>query len=381
MGHAYDVLGTLWRVKRFLNFGDKLEYLDLANNIYNAYQVGSFIYSKMPKKKNKMEQKIEEKAAKIVANKVYRRKREPLTYNREIERLNKVYNKMRTFKSDFYNGKKKFKQFNYRGKPKFMRLKRIRPTGGRLHFAANKTRPVYTTITHRELISVIGGSGKYQVFTNYVNPGMYDTYPWLANVSQAWDEYRILYMQIQYVPAAGQLTNGDVFLAFHYNSSELNTIYSNNESTIASYPGAVQGRVTERLTLNFLPRETQWSRKGWYYIRSGPINGSNVDYTSYDPALLYVATDADENVDLGRVYINYKIKFKAANPVVIPLSSDGNSSLVSSSTFNTNKENPMSQLTEFSANTPVQYKTEDNGVTVNRIQFFNGYTGDRKSVV
>lgn len=253
---------------------------------------------------------------------------------------------------------------NYRGLP------RLRQFQGRLdRNDAKYTKSVWTTIKHRELISTIGGIGEYQSYTNSVNPGMFDTFPWLANVGQAFDEYKVISMRISYVPDAGSTVSGTMFMAFNYDPDDTSSIYFNSEETLASYPGACQTKVTERGYLNLDLRLLQWNRLGWYYLRSGPVVGSLRDY---DVATLYTATDADIKNVLGRVYIDYVIKFKASNPVTIPIASDLDSSLFSSAQVNTNRTTLANVLTEYSANTPLTITTA--GET-NRLTFYNNYRG------
>lgn len=247
---------------------------------------------------------------------------------------------------------------------------------GRLSRDSRVTKPVYTTVKHRELIATIGGSGFYQSFVNSINPGMFDSFPWLANMAQSFDQYRIKYMDIEYVPDAGTTTSGTFFMAFNYDPDDSNTIYFNNEETLASYPGAVQNPVIKYGKMVLKPVLFEWGKKGWYFIRSGPVP-TGESLRLYDAATLYTATNADVKNSLGRVYVNYTIQFKASNPISIPLSSDLDTTLFTGSVNANYATNLASITTEYSANTPVTLKrvlvTES--TYVNRLQFYNNYRG------
>jgi hypothetical protein len=247
---------------------------------------------------------------------------------------------------------------------------------GRIKRDYRITKPVYTTIKHRELVATIGGSGFYQSFVNSINPGMFDTFPWLANMAQSFDQYRFKYLDVEYVPDAGTTTSGTFFMAFNYDPDDSNTVYYNNEETLASYPGAVQNPVIKNGKMILRPKLFEWGKKGWYYIRAGPIPTGET-LRLYDAATLYTATDADVKNSLGRVYVNYTVQFKASNPISIPLSSDLDTSLFTGTVNANYATNLASITTEYSANPPVTLKrvliTES--TYVNRLQFYNNYRG------
>lgn len=60
------------------------------------------------------------------------------------------------------------------------------------------------TIRHREFIGVITGKQNFTVQTNFaLNPGLSQTFPWLAQIASKFQEYRVLGAVFHYVPSSG----------------------------------------------------------------------------------------------------------------------------------------------------------------------------------
>lgn len=168
-------------------------------------------------------------------------------------------------------------------------------------------------VTKREYIRDINA---YQAFTNLalpINPGMAETFPWLSNIANNYDEYRFNGLMFQFVSTSSdaiastsQLGLGQVILATDYNASD------------APFLGAAQmlgsmfansGKPSENI-LHAIECDPHDTPSKLFYVRSGDVP-TGADVKMYDLGTFQVASfnAPADYPGMGQLWVSYDVTF------------------------------------------------------------------------
>ena len=155
-----------------------------------------------------------------------------------------------------------------------------------------------TIIKHREYLGAVVGTTTILVKSYNVNPGLATTFPWLANIANNYEKYRVKKLSAQYVTSSGSTTGGRVGLAFGYNPSESNP--ESKQQFFSIIPNREEAP-WEDIQLHIQPTgETK-------YIRIGGVSNGTVN--TYDMGKLLVMTSNNASgAVVGEIFVEYEIE-------------------------------------------------------------------------
>ena len=98
--------------------------------------------------------------------------------------------------------------------------------------------PKSCRVVHRELIASITGSTAFTVANTFeLNPGVSATFPWLALMAQAWEQYEFNNLRFRYVTRTGTNVPGSVMIVPDYDAADSAPA---DEATASSYQDAIE---------------------------------------------------------------------------------------------------------------------------------------------
>ena len=155
-----------------------------------------------------------------------------------------------------------------------------------------------TIIKHREYLGAVVGTTTILVKSYNVNPGLATTFPWLANIANNYEKYKVRKLSAQYVTSSGSTTGGRVGLAFGYNPSEANP--ESKQQFFSIIPNREEAP-WEDIHLSIQPtNETK-------YIRIGGVSNGTVN--TYDMGKLLVMTSNNASgAVVGEIFVEYEIE-------------------------------------------------------------------------
>lgn len=168
-------------------------------------------------------------------------------------------------------------------------------------------------VRHKEFLGEISGSTGFVVQQTYnVNPGLANTFPWLAAIAAKFQEYRMLGMVFHYVPTSGTAVGststalGSVMIQSSYRAGDaapttkmemLNEYWS---SEITPYESGCH-------PLECDPRENPYNL---HYVRTGQLPTGS-DQLLYDLATTFVATSGMQSTAVvGDLWVTYEVELK-----------------------------------------------------------------------
>jgi len=169
-------------------------------------------------------------------------------------------------------------------------------------------------VRHKEYLGNLTSKTNFAIRSSLVlNPGLDDTFPWLAQIARAYQEYRFLGIVIHYVPTSGMaLTGTNPSLG----SVMMQTSYRSNDSAptdkveMMNEYCASEARPSEAFChpIECNPVENPLAVQ---YVRSTAIPSGDSPLM-YDLGVTYVAVEgqlADNNI-LGDLWITYEVELK-----------------------------------------------------------------------
>jgi len=159
-------------------------------------------------------------------------------------------------------------------------------------------------ITHREPLGIVNGSTGFVNVQYSINPGLSQTFPWLAFTAQNFEAYRFKRLSIEYLTSSASSIAGAICIAPDYNSSDGAPI---SFQTIEQFQDAYRDLVWSDGECIINPRSMGMMGPD-RYIRLGPL-ASNLDIKTYDVAVINVATTGQANTNqIGELWVNYDIE-------------------------------------------------------------------------
>lgn len=211
-------------------------------------------------------------------------------------------------------------------------------------------------IRHREYIQDIQPSVDFVTTSLNINPGLLQTFPWLSQIAESFEQYSLRGMVFEYKTTSSDVvlsTNastalGTVIMATQYNSLDQpfvdkrtmeNYMFANSCKPSVSMLHPIECKRSETTVDNL-------------YVRTGTIPAGS-DLRLYDMGLFTIATTGNQNTGggaIGELWVSFEIEFYKPKLLIGDLLSDhwqlgsvtnaapfGTTSiLVSTSTLNTN---------------------------------------------
>jgi hypothetical protein len=162
------------------------------------------------------------------------------------------------------------------------------------------------SITHRELVTAINGSGPFAVNYAYaLNPGQKDTFAWLATQAQGWEKYRFKRLAFIYKTRCPTSTTGSVMMAYDYDAGDTPP---QTEVAMSSYQGCSEDAPWKEIRVE-ANRKSMNDQFDWHFVRTGtPPVGQ--DIKTLDVGNFFVGTvDGQDNFNWGKLWVEYEVEF------------------------------------------------------------------------
>jgi hypothetical protein len=177
-------------------------------------------------------------------------------------------------------------------------------------------------ISHRELVGTINGNTTFGATAFALNPGLATTFPWLATVASAYEQYAFRKLRFHYVTRCATSYNGSILLAPEYDALDA---APTSEVFASMMNGAVEDAPWRDQNLDFVIADMH-STGPRKFIRTGAITAS--DLKAYDVGQLFVCAIgcADANA-VGKLWVDYEVEFFVPqNPSALQLGGIGSAS-------------------------------------------------------
>ncbi len=176
--------------------------------------------------------------------------------------------------------------------------------------------PKYTTkngnviVTNREYVGYLSGSTSFSLVSYPANPGISSLFPWLSNIANNYDRYRVRRLRFIFVSSVSTATAGRIAMVWNYNAADL--VPSTKLGALSIHP-AEESNVWESFALD-IP-----TTGGVYYTRDGlPVS---IDLKTTDMGSLYVVTDlCTSSSTIGELYAEYEMEFMNPHASIPPFS-------------------------------------------------------------
>lgn len=169
-------------------------------------------------------------------------------------------------------------------------------------------------ITHREYLKDLQPStnGFETLHSAYLNPGLSESFPWLSQIAQYFEEYQftqLLFTVESMVTEGNTNSAGTIVMCTQYNPT--NALF-NNKAAMENYEHSQSFRVTEHGVHGV---ECDPSKKGGTpieYVRTGAVP-PNQDAKSYDLGLFQLACQGCyPELNIGELWVTYTVHLSKA---------------------------------------------------------------------
>jgi len=170
-----------------------------------------------------------------------------------------------------------------------------------------KSKEGATIVRHKEYICDISGSVAFnQQKALALNPGLSASFPWLAQIAAAYEEWEPLGIAVEFVSTSGNATGTNTALGEVIISTEYNPYASapTNKQLQLNQVFAVSGVPSKNLLhcIECSPKQNQLAR---FYTRTG---SSSAPLTSTDLGTTYVSVQGNQGTNtLGELWITYEV--------------------------------------------------------------------------
>jgi len=153
------------------------------------------------------------------------------------------------------------------------------------------------------------GTGPFNLQRFDINPGLYNSFPWLSQSAPQYESYRFRKLNYRYQGTTSSSASGSVYLAVEYDASDPNpgskTQIANWQETKFSSPWDHMTHVSTRQNL---------SKRNTYYVRNGTVP-ANSDVKLYDTGYLCVVQTnvmpaANTSATIGEIWVDYEVELQ-----------------------------------------------------------------------
>lgn len=175
-------------------------------------------------------------------------------------------------------------------------------------------------VTHKEYIKDVQGSTAFTMTELPLNPGLGSSFPWLAQMADAYEEYRIKGMVFEFKSLSSEFTVsanvatanngalGAVIMATNYNAARSPAF--NNKKEMENYEHAQSAPPTKSM-IHAIETKGQGTVLKTLYLRTGSIE-PGTDIRLYDIGNFCIATQGmQESVGatIGELWVAYEVEF------------------------------------------------------------------------
>lgn len=164
-------------------------------------------------------------------------------------------------------------------------------------------------VCHREYLGDISGTVPFTNTAYPLNPGMYQTFPWLATQAQGYQEFKFHGLIFEFRPLITDFASsglpGVIVMSTNYNADA--PVYVNKQQ-MENAEFAVSTKPTMAL-IHGIECEIQQTILPQRYVRSGAV-GANQDLRLYDYGNFQFATQGNTATPvLGELWVSYCVEF------------------------------------------------------------------------
>lgn len=169
----------------------------------------------------------------------------------------------------------------------------------------SKTNHLGVTIDHKELIGPTISSNAGDIYYGYsCNPGLDNTFPWLAGIAAQYEEYKFDYLKFHYITRVSTTQSGNVLGGFDSDAADP---LPDREEDLASLANAVEGPAWRNMTFVV---DKKFLQK-WLYVRTAGLD-NNQDIKTYDVGKFVLMLTRDTSVQVwGKLWVEFRISFRA----------------------------------------------------------------------
>jgi len=172
-------------------------------------------------------------------------------------------------------------------------------------------------INHREYVGDIfapasGATSDFTVQSFPLNPGLEQSFPWLSQIAQNYEEYEMKQCVFEFVSTVQDINSsngqvGTIISATQYNPSRPDF---EDKPAMAAYAHSVSGKSTDNQTHGVECDPSKLSGSEGKYIRANPVM-TGEDLKTYDHGRFQLAThnipEAMASGTLGELYVSYTV--------------------------------------------------------------------------
>jgi len=169
-------------------------------------------------------------------------------------------------------------------------------------------------VQHKEFIQNVTGTTAFTVAVFLpLNPGLSGTFPWLANIANNFEQYRVHRMYFCYLTRTGTNVPGSVLMAPDYDAMDAQPV---SEQILSNYAEIVEDAPWKDICCNLKPAgmHALGPKK---FVRNGQV--PNQDLKTTDIGSFILATVDGTAVSWGKLWVEYDIEF--FEPQLNPLGS------------------------------------------------------------
>lgn len=165
------------------------------------------------------------------------------------------------------------------------------------------TKPGSIRVRHREYIGDVLGTTDYAQSSYPINPGLLQTFPWLAQMAALYESYLFNSLEFEFESTQSTASLGSVILAVDFDASDTPP---GSKQQILAYEGAV--RTAPWSSCTYRCSKQNLRKFGVQrFIRHGNLS-ANQDIKTYDVGNLFVATKGNSNNSTnGELYVTYDV--------------------------------------------------------------------------
>jgi hypothetical protein len=159
-------------------------------------------------------------------------------------------------------------------------------------------------VIHKEFIQNVTGTTNFTVALFLaLNPGLAGTFPWLSNIANNFEQYRVRMMRFCYLTRTGTNVPGSVIMAPDYDASDASPV---SEQILSNYAEVVEDAPWKDIccSLRAAGMHALGPKK---FVRNGLVPGQDLKTT--DVGSLILATVDGTAVNWGKLWVEYDVEF------------------------------------------------------------------------
>lgn len=158
-----------------------------------------------------------------------------------------------------------------------------------------------TLISEFEFLSSILGSQTFVTTQYSINPGLFNTFPWLSAIADRFELYTFLSLEFLFVTTSPTSVTGSISMAV---DPDVEDPPPTTKQQMMTFNGSVTDVAWKDISIR-VPPKSRFAKD--LFIRSGSV--SNTDQKTYDLGNFYIATQGQANntTQVGELYVRYKV--------------------------------------------------------------------------